>query len=86
MATAMMVSRLAAQPLVVAGSPGYDAATGTGFFISSLEKTPGRGVNDTGTAVGYGNKLVGGAARAIARFDGTRPGRRLRSWTTSGLI
>jgi hypothetical protein len=62
---------LAADPLVVAGSPGYNETTSTGLSDGSVPVRPGSGVNNSGTAVGYGEKYVGGGengSRAV-RWD-----------------
>ena len=65
-AATMMVLRLAAQPLVVAGSPGYDSTTGTGFRSAFAGA-----VNNAGVAVGYSEKFVAGSdvGRAAVRWD-----------------
>ena len=60
--------------LLVAGSPAYDPATGTGLKDGKcLPYVGGSGVNNSGTAVGYSMKYVSGTskgyrARALGRL------------------
>ena len=42
--------------LLVAGSPTYDATSGTGFRYPVMPVTPGWSVSDSGTAVGRASK------------------------------
>jgi hypothetical protein len=70
----LLASRLAAQPLVVAGSPGYDSMSGTGFQVVPYSVVPPEiGVNRSGIAVGTADRFVAGndnGPRAV-RWDGT---------------
>jgi hypothetical protein len=60
-AVALCAPRAIAQPLVVAGSPGYDSAAGSGFKFNPAITVAAIAVNDSGVAVaGYGDKYVAG--------------------------
>jgi hypothetical protein len=47
--------------LLVAGSPTFDPATSTGLKDAAMNYAPGWGVNNSGTAVGWSQKYVGGS-------------------------
>jgi fibronectin-binding autotransporter adhesin len=61
--------------LVVAGSPTYDFATGTGFSGGAVSAPPGSSASDSGTAVGYATKSV----------SGSEMGYRAVRWDASGM-
>ncbi len=60
--------------LLVVGSPGYNASTGTGFRDAEFRDSPGAIVNNSGTAVGWANKYV----------SGSNKGSRAVRWDSSG--
>lgn len=66
-------SRVAAQPLVVAGSPGYDSILGAGFQRADVPLPPGSGVNRSGTAVGSAEMYISGGNNGYrgVRWDGS---------------
>ncbi|KKK51795.1 hypothetical protein LCGC14_3111380, partial [marine sediment metagenome] len=50
-----------AGPMPVYGGPTYDSSTSTGYTNPSIAFSPGRGVNDSGTAVGSADKYDAGS-------------------------
>jgi hypothetical protein len=65
LATSLVSSHLAAQPLVVAGSPGYDLMSHTGFKDAyfPFPNPSGSCVNSSGIAVVYEDKYVAGNSK-----------------------
>jgi hypothetical protein len=74
MAVGFAVPTAQAGALLLAGSPTYDSATGTGLKDGSVPYNPGCAVNNSGVAVAYATKYI----------DGANAGNRAVRWDASG--
>jgi hypothetical protein len=60
--------------LLVAGSPTYDPVASTGLADGYVDYAPGSAVNNSGTAVGYATKYVGGSSMGFRAVRWNAPG------------